>query len=90
MKNEPIRLKVEETFNITGSGLVAVLSGETELGVGKPHKVKIVTPEGKEFETEAYKEWLLRREPKPMENEGFLLMNLSKEEVPIGSVVTFI
>lgn len=89
MKNELIRLKVEETFTITGRGLVAILGGETELGVGKPHKVKIVTPEGKELEAEAYKEWLLRREPKPIESEGFLLMNLSKKEVPIGSFVTF-
>ena len=39
--DQPIRLTVEETFTISGRGLVAVLGGETKLGVGKPHKVKV-------------------------------------------------
>ena len=88
--NEAIRLEVEETFTITGRGIVALLNGETDLGVGKPYKVEILTPEGKMLKTEAFKEWLLRKNPEPIEKEGFLLMNLSKKDVPIGSVVTFI
>ena len=87
--NNFIKLVVEDTFTITGRGLVVLLNGQTDLGVGTPHKMEVVTPDGDVFRTEGYKEWILNRKQEPVEKEGFLLMNLSKKEVPVGSHVTF-
>ena len=85
-----MELKVEETFMISGRGLVVVLDGQTELGVGVPHDVEILTPTGQSHRTKAHKEWLLSGRPSPSsEKEAFLLLNLDKDDVPLGSVVRF-
>ena len=75
---------------ISGRGLVVVLDGQTELGVGVPHDVEVLTPSGRSHCVKAYKEWLLKRRPSPpSEKEAFLLVDLDKDDVPVGSVVRF-
>jgi hypothetical protein len=83
-------LLVEETFAVTGRGTVALLGGTTELGVGRPHPVRVETPAGTVHKCMARKEWLLRRQRVLDEREGFLLAGLSKSDVPVGSTVTFL
>ena len=81
--------KVVDTFVIEGRGLVVIIDGLTELNVGNPHKVEVQTKTGETFTSESYKEWLCIRHPKPIEKEAYLLKDLQKEQVPIGSKITF-
>lgn len=59
----------------------------TSLPVGKKLLATITRADGTVLRADAYKEWLLRRNPEPLENEAFLLIGLSKIEVPIGSTL---
>ena len=86
----PIEHDIVETFEITGRGAVVVISEITEHGVGKPHKVEVVTPKGEVISTEAFKEWLLRRQPTPIENEAYMLKDLHKKDIPPGSRLRFV
>ncbi len=88
--NSQKEFSVVQCFTIQNRGVVVDLNSNTDLSVGKPYNVKVSTPEGKIYNTEAYKEWQLHREPETIEIECFILMNLSSNEVPVGSVVTFI
>lgn len=80
---------VEESFQITDRGLVIVVNGQTELEVGKEHSARITRPDGTIINAACYKEWLLRHQPVINEREGFLLVGVKKEQVPIGSKVEF-
>ena len=84
-----MKFKILETFHITDRGLVVVLDGFTGLAIGVAHPTRITTPSGASHSSEAYNEWLLRRTPEPVENEAFILEELAKDDVPIGSVVEF-
>ena len=80
---------VEEAFQITGRGTVVSINGTTNRGVGKSHTAEITRPDGTVFKATCYKEWLLRRHLVAEEREGYLLMNVEKVEVPIGSKIKF-
>ena len=85
------QVTVEDTFNVTGRGLVAVGQGEVyDVLPGSPWRVEIRTPGGDVLERLAYKEWLLVRTQPVMEREAFVLRDTKKEEVPVGSVLTFL
>ena len=73
---------------ITGRGLVLALAGQTHLSVGKQHTVTITRPDGTVLRVEAFKEWLLKRNPTVHEQETLLLTGATKDDVPIGSLVT--
>ena len=47
----------------------------------------VIKPDGERLTADAYKEWLLRHTPKPVEGEAFLLMGLAAEDVPVGSEI---
>lgn len=81
---------VEETFEITGRGLVVILDRSTRASVGRPHAVRVITPSGRVFDTKAYKEWLLRRQPVVDEKEAFWLEGLHKSDVPRASELVFL
>ena len=85
------RYSVIEAFEIQGKGTVVVLdnSEATNNPIGNPLAVTICAVGSKEFEAVAYKEWLLRRAPKQNEMEAYLLKNVSKAVVPIGTTVIF-
>jgi hypothetical protein len=78
-------LVVIETFDITGRGVVAVVAETVDFGVGKELRVVITRPDETSFEAQAFQEWLLRRQPAPVEHTGFLLRGVTRSDVPIGS-----
>lgn len=81
---------IVETFEITGRGAVAVVDKLTGRGVGRALRVELVKPSGEVVSTEAFKEWLLRRQPEPTENEVFMLKGLHKGDVPAATVLRFL
>ena len=87
MSNE---LTIVETFEIAGRGAVAVVDKLTGRDVGRALRVELVKPSGEVVSTEAFKEWLLRRQPAPTEKEGFMLKGLHKGDVPAGTVLRFV
>jgi len=78
-------MKIIETFEITGRGLAVAVEGATELPVSKKLLAAVTRPDGSSISADAYKEWLLRRNPQPVEKAAFLLIGLSKSDVPLGS-----
>lgn len=83
----PHEFTVEDTFNITGRGLVAVGAGRPDLPVGCPLPAEIRTPDGRVLHTRSYREFLTIRIPQPVERDAFLLVGMAKEDVPIGSTI---
>jgi hypothetical protein len=79
--------KITATFQITGRGVAAVIDETIDMGVGKELLAKITRPDGTVLEATAYQEWLLRRDPTPLEKTAFLLVGLEKSQVPIGSFI---
>jgi len=55
------------------------------LPVSKKLAATVVRPDGTMLNADAFKEWLLRRSTDSIEGEAFLLMGLSKADVPVGS-----
>ncbi|WP_044618165.1 hypothetical protein [Gynuella sunshinyii] len=85
-----IEYEILETFEITGRGVVVVISEITNHTVATRYPVQVVTPDGNVLTTTANKEWLLRRQSSPIEQAGYLLTGLSRDEVPSGSRLRFI
>lgn len=79
-------MRIVDTFQITGRGLVVAVESFSGLPVGKKLAATIIRPDGTSIFADAFKEWLLRREQKA-ETEAFLLMGLSKDDVPAGSEI---
>lgn len=77
-----------ERFSITRRGTVVVLDGVIDLPIGRPLSARVTRPDGSHLDAVAFKEWLLRSGPTPIENEAFLLMSVDKVDVPEGSLVT--
>lgn len=81
------RFLIEERFNITGRGTVVVIGETTGLPVGKALRATITRPDSSKVTTEAFKEWLLRREQQPLEKEAYLLRGIETSDIPDGSLV---
>ncbi len=79
--------QIEEKFDIAGRGTVVVIAQTTSLPVGKVLTATLVFPDGSRMDVEAYKEWLLRRIPEPIEKEAYLLRRVEKAQVPEGSTI---
>lgn len=86
----PIEYDIINVFEITGRGAVVLIAETTDRSVRHPHPVEVITPDGKVMKTEAYREFLLRSNPTPVEEEGYLLKGLHKPEVPTGSRLRFL
>ena len=81
-------MKIVERFQMTGRGLAVVVNEMTDLPVGKKLTARVVLSDGVELTASAYKEWLLRRNPRlPVEKEAFLLVGLDMSDVPEGSEI---
>jgi len=78
-------MRVADTFHITGRGLAVAVDEATDLPVSKKLAATVVRPDGTMLNADAFKEWLLRRSTDSIEGEAFLLMGLSKADVPVGS-----
>jgi len=78
-------MEIIETFEITGRGLAVAVEQATELPVSKKLLAVVKRPDGSSIYADDYKEWLLRRNSQPIEKEAFLLIGLSKVDVPVGS-----
>lgn len=83
----PRRFLIEERFHITGRGTVVVIGETTELPVGQALRATIIRPDSSKLVTEAFKELILRREPRPAEKESYLVRGIEKSEIPEGAVV---
>ncbi len=81
-------MRVLETFDIE-RGLVVAVEASTSLPVGKRLSATVTREDGTTITAIAFKEWLLRRDPRPVENEAFLLRGLKKADVPVGSDIVF-
>lgn len=86
----PIEYNITNVFEITERGAVVLIAETTDLSVRHPHPVEVITPDGKVMKTEAYKEFLLRSAPTPVEEEGYVFKGLHKPDVPIGSRLRFV
>ena len=82
--------EISEVFEITGRGAVVAIDHVTDRAVGRPHPVEVVTPTGVVLRADAFKEWLLRRQPTPVENEAYMLRGLHKVDIPPGSRLRFV
>jgi hypothetical protein len=80
-------MRVLETFEI-GRGLVIAVEASTSLPAGKRLIASVTREDGTTLSAVAFKEWLLRREPRSREDEAYLLPGLKKADVPIGSDVS--
>ncbi|MGR4865272.1 hypothetical protein [Caulobacter sp. LARHSG274] len=80
-------MKIVDTFEIIGRGLVVATDEITSLPVATELLATITRPDGATFAAAAYKEWLFWRQPVARESEAFLLRGLSKPEVPIDSEI---
>lgn len=78
---------VEDSFVITGRGLVVAGEGEWTGPFGKPLHAEVHRPDGSILYFSAYPELLLVRAHPITERSVFLLRGAAKEEVPTGSVV---
>ena len=78
---------IVEQFEIADRGAAVAIREVTELPVGKTIRATVVRPDGSRLTTEAFKEWLLRRDPRPMEVEAYLLRRVNKSEIPDGSTL---
>jgi len=85
-----IEFAVAEVFEITGRGAVVVIDQVTDRAVGKAHPVEVITPAGEVLRADAFKEYLLRRQPTPIEKEAYMLRGLHKIDIPSGSRLRFV
>lgn len=85
--------KVEETFNITGRGLVLIANIPEETVLPKPAMISLIRPNGSILETEALFGISFFSFSKIEDRKSYIpayectLSNISKEEVPIGTEV---
>lgn len=85
-----MKVRIQDTFEIKGRGLVVCLETTVPYGIGKAHPVQILV-DGQKHDTYAHKEWLRRTDPtKPIKNDCFLLDNLVKDQVSTGSLLEFL
>lgn len=80
--------RIVECFQIAGRGTVVVIDTTTDLPVGRCLQTTIYRPDGSSADFKAWKEWLLRRNKEPLEDEAFLLVDATIDQVPIGSLIT--
>jgi len=84
--DKPLRLPIQDVYNIKGVGTVPV--GRVETGILKPNDKIIIMPSGKTGEVksvEMHHEQLT--EARPGDNIGFNVRGLSREDVARGEVV---
>jgi len=84
--DKPLRLPIQDVYNIKGVGCVPV--GRVETGVLKPGDKVVIMPPGKEAEVksiESHHQPL--QEARPGDNIGFNLRGVSKAEIRRGDVV---
>lgn len=82
-------MQVLETFEIE-RGLIVAVAPASKLSVARRLNAVITRQDGSTVATTAYKEWLLNRDPSVQqdEKEAFLLLGVTKADVPIGSGIT--
>lgn len=82
----PVSMQVLETFEIE-RGLIVAVEAPTNLPVARQLLALVTRGDGTTVSAPAFKEWLLRRDPHPLESEAFLLRGLRKADVPLGSSI---
>ncbi len=86
LANKPLRLPIQDVYNITGVGLVPV--GRVETGVMKPGDKVIVNPAGATGEVKSIEMHHQQiPEARPGDNVGFNLKGVDKKAIKRGSVI---
>ena len=81
--------KIIDTFEITNRGLVILGDATCDaIHVGKTCEISIRTPTGDTVNRTGFKEWPRRKTAEPLDTEAYLVVGVSKSDVPIGSVAT--
>lgn len=65
-----------------------VINKTTDLPIGHCLHAKIHLSDGTSKDYQAWKEWLRRRDRKPLETEAFLIVDAAVSEAPTGAMVT--
>jgi hypothetical protein len=79
---------IKATFETAGRGTIVAIEEKTELPVAKQLQATITRPDGSKLSAPAVKEWLLVRSlPLVVEQEAYLVKEISKLEIPEGSSV---
>ncbi len=81
---------IVEVFEITGRGAVVVIDEVTERIPGVAYDAHILSNTSKLLDTVAYKEWFLKRHPKPIEKEAYMLKGLLKHNIPEKTKIVFL
>jgi len=83
-----MRIKIEQVFQISGRGAVAVIDQVTANPVGRTLCATVFCPDGSQMiVNKVFKEWVLSRHPKPFEKESYLLYGIDKSQIPEGSFI---
>jgi hypothetical protein len=90
IKNEEMKKEIQEIFQIQNRGAVAVLGEITDRIPGKPYKVQVILSDGRCLKADAFKEWILRTNPKPVEKEAYILSGLNKADITLPAFLKFI
>lgn len=86
-----MQVLITGTFEIKGRGVIVCLETIVPYGIGEPHPVQVLVDAQTTHNTTAYKEWLNHKLPaKPLKNDCFLLDNITKAQVPVGSILEFL
>lgn len=81
---------VIEKFEIAGRGTVVVIDEITERMTGVPYRVEVTGANGQLLSAEAFKDWLLRRHPEPIEKEAYTLKGIPKQDIAENAVISFL
>jgi len=82
-----MKFKVEDSFEVAGRGTALVVKEATEFPVAKPLRAILFRPDGTQLSAEAFKEFVLFRQPEVFEKEAFVVQGVKRSEVPDGCFV---
>jgi hypothetical protein len=73
-----MKKEIQEIFQIKNRGAVVVLGEVTDRIPGKSYRVQVILTHGRCLKADAFKEWILRTNPMPVEKEAYILKGLKK------------
>ena len=82
--------KVVAKFELSGRGAVVVIDEITDHVPGRPYNIQVTGVNGKLLFAEAFKEWVLYRQPNPIEKESYTLNGLHKEDISDDANLSFV
>ncbi|WHI46431.1 hypothetical protein ACJJIW_20795 [Microbulbifer sp. JMSA004] len=78
-----------EKFEVIDRGVVVVIAEVTDRAPGEVYRVKIRSASEECIEAEAVKEWLLCKDPVPIEKEAYVLKGVHEYDLQENAVLVF-